>query len=291
MKKAIVVVSYGSLNAAALDASLGATEETFRRIFPEYAVVRAFTGKRILKALAERGTPADSVESALARLADAGFREVALQPTHIIAGSEFSGIAEAARRWKERFGRDSSIEKISVGAPLLQKPSDIEPICRFFAKLVGFEKTDDFEKSDGFRKSENAGESAPADALLLMGHGSDSAANQIYSDFAVVSRRLGYDRTFIATLEASPRLEDVLPEMQKAGVRNVVLAPLLFSAGEHVARDMAGDAPDSWKSRLQAAGFTIYPVIKGLGEYAEIRELYAERLRRTLGVSAFSEKI
>lgn len=283
VKKAIVVVSYGSLNAAALDASLGATEETFRRTFPEYAVVRAFTGKRILKALAERGTPADSVESALDRLADAGFREVALQPTHIIAGSEFSGIAEAARRWKERFGRDSSIEKISVGAPLLQNSSDSEPICRFFAKLAGFEKTADVEKTDRFEQT--------ADALLLMGHGSDSAANQIYSDFAVVSRRLGYDRTFIATLEASPRLEDVLPKLHEADVRSVVLAPLLFSAGEHVARDMAGDSSDSWKSRLQTAGFTVYPVIKGLGEYAEIRELYARRLRRTLDAAAFPEKI
>lgn len=283
VKKAIVVVSYGSLNAAALDASLGATEETFRRTFPEYAVVRAFTGKRILKALAERGTPADSVESALDRLADAGFREVALQPTHIIAGSEFSGIAEAARRWKERFGRDSSIEKISVGAPLLQNSSDSEPICRFCAKLAGFEKTADVEKTDRFEQT--------ADALLLMGHGSDSAANQIYSDFAVVSRRLGYDRTFIATLEASPRLEDVLPKLHEADVRSVVLAPLLFSAGEHVARDMAGDSSDSWKSRLQTAGFTVYPVIKGLGEYAEIRELYARRLRRTLDAAAFPEKI
>lgn len=45
---------------------------------------------------------------------------------------------------------------------------------------------------------------------------------------------------------------------------------------------MAGDEPDSWKSTLASQGFEVVPVVKGLGEYAEVREMYAEHLRRII---------
>ena len=47
-------------------------------------------------------------------------------------------------------------------------------------------------------------------------------------------------------------------------------------AGDHAMNDMAGEEEDSWKSRLEAEGYEVTCVLKGLGEYKGIQKLYAE---------------
>lgn len=46
--------------------------------------------------------------------------------------------------------------------------------------------------------------------------------------------------------------------------------------------DMAGDEPDSWKSKLEAESFTVTPIVNGLGEYKEIRQLYVSHLQAVI---------
>lgn len=255
MKKAILVVSYGTTYLDALANSIEAVENTFREAFPDYTVCRAFTGKRIMEMLQKKGISVDSVEEALAKLADSGYSQVLLQPTHIIDGNEFDKIRAAADAFRDRFFA------IRVGVPLMASREDMAAICHFFARTYG----------------------QGTDALILMGHGSDHFANKLYADFADTCNALGYHNLYIATLEASPNLDDLLPALKNAGYRNVTIAPLLFVAGGHACKDMAGDEPDSWKSRLGAAGYSVTAVVKGLGEYPEIRGLYAEHLRSMMG--------
>ena len=38
--------------------------------------------------------------------------------------------------------------------------------------------------------------------------------------------------------------------------------------------DLAGDKPDSWKSRIAARGYDVKCVLSGLGEYPGIREVF-----------------
>ena len=254
MKKAIIAVSYGTSYSEALSASVETTEDAFRLAFPEFTVRRAFTGKRIREMLAKKGVTVDSVEEALEKLVPEGYHTLILQPTHIISGNEYDKIKEAAEAYKGRFA------VIETGAPLLHDRSDIETICRFFADTYG----------------------NTSDALLLMGHGSDHFANKLYSDFAEVCKERGYVNQFIATLEASPCLEDIIPQLKMAGYRSVTITPLLFVAGGHACKDMAGDHPESWKSKLDAEGFSVNAIVKGLGEYAPIRSLYVKHLRDTI---------
>ena len=61
--------------------------------------------------------------------------------------------------------------------------------------------------------------------------------------------------------------------MKKAGYQKVVLAPFMIVAGDHANNDLAGDEADSWKSVFEAAGFSVRCVLKGLGEYTDIRKL------------------
>ena len=74
----------------------------------------------------------------------------------------------------------------------------------------------------------------------------------------------------------------MLNRLQQRGAGAVLLAPLLLAGGVHVCRDMAGNEPDSWKSRLEAAGFSVRTDLHALGERAAIREQFVRRVRTLL---------
>jgi sirohydrochlorin cobaltochelatase len=78
----------------------------------------------------------------------------------------------------------------------------------------------------------------------------------------------------IGTVEAEPSLDDVIAELQKLKAKRVVLEPLMIVAGDHANNDMAGDEDDSWKTILEAKGFTVVPVLKGLGEFPGIQQIF-----------------
>ena len=250
MKKAILAVSYGTTYPDALSSSVETVENAFRESFPEYDVYRAFTGKRILEMLENKQMHVDSVEQALEKLAAGGYDEVIIQPTHIIGGSEFATVCSTAKAYENRF------LTVKIGAPLLHNPEDMEALCSFFAEKY----------------------LSLAGAVVLMGHGSDHCANKLYTDFGDTCHRLGYRNLFIATLEAEPSIDDIIPLLKNGRYQNIIITPLLFVAGGHACKDMAGDGGNSWKSRLEAEGFTVNAIVKGLGEYSEVRALYVKHL-------------
>ena len=53
----------------------------------------------------------------------------------------------------------------------------------------------------------------------------------------------------------------------------------MIVAGDHARHDMAGDDPDSWYSQFVSAGYQVECVMKGLGEYDGVRELFAEHAK------------
>ena len=80
---------------------------------------------------------------------------------------------------------------------------------------------------------------------------------------------------FVGTVEGTPSFEDAKMRLDQSGYRNVVLTPLMIVAGDHAVNDMAGEG-DSWKSRLEAAGYSIDTILAGLGEYEDIQQMFAE---------------
>lgn len=254
MKKAILAVSYGTANAAARERSIDAWETALAKAFPDYDVRRAFTGKRICEILRKQGNPVDSVKEALERLAAEGYDEVAVQPSHIIGGCECDSIRDTVASLRGCFS------KLVMGKPLLSCASDLEIICRLLYQTFGGDESQ----------------------IVVMGHGTEHRANHIYADLGNTCRTLGYTNIHIATLESTPNLDDLLPTLKASGQKNITLTPLLFAAGDHACRDMAGDGPDSWKSVLTDEGFCVTAVVKGLGEYEEIRALYVAHLKAAL---------
>ena len=52
----------------------------------------------------------------------------------------------------------------------------------------------------------------------------------------------------------------------------------MIVAGDHATNDLAGDEEDSWKSLLEAEGYEVRCILKGLGEYPQVRSLLAEHI-------------
>ena len=174
-----------------------------------------------------------------------GFDEVIIQPTHIISGIEYEMLLDAAEKFKGDF------EDIKVGAPLLESRADMEKVCRIIA------------------------EKFPDETVVLMGHGTEHSANGAYTKFRRVCTELGFDNIYTATVEAEPTLDDVIGELRLFGKKKVTVMPLMLVAGDHAKNDMAGE----WKEQLEASGFEVNCVLKGLGEYPEIREIYCEHIK------------
>lgn len=254
MRKAILSVTYGSTDQTQLESTIGRVERLYRREFPGVEIFRAFTSRHVISSLAKNGVHADDVGEALERLQNAGYDEVFIQPTHIICGGEYDGILDSAEKMKDRF------KVISVGKPLLNSEDDNEFILEFFEHELATTNR----------------------ALVLMGHGSEHPDNIKYTKLRETAKRLGYNDIFIMTLEAKPSVQDVIPMIREAGYPKILLTPLLFGAAGHAKRDMAGDQPESVASVLRAAGFEVECLVKGLGEYDQIAELYAKHLRNAI---------
>ena len=47
-------------------------------------------------------------------------------------------------------------------------------------------------------------------------------------------------------------------------------------AGDHACNDMAGDEDGSWKNEFQKAGYQVECVLKGLGEYDSVHQIFIE---------------
>jgi len=253
MKKAILAVSYGSSYPEAIMTSILKIENTFHQTVPDFDVFRAFTGKKIIHALEQKGVYIDSLEEALQQLSDQQYDIVVVQPTHLMHGTEYGKIQRTVAVVQDRF------KKILLGTPLINTQDDFEPLCKIIVKRF-YDITD---------------------CVLLAGHGSAAEnSKNLYLDINRICKQLGYPDVYAAAMESSPTLDEILFVLKNRGYHSVGIVPLMVTAGKHTCRDIMGDANNSWKSRLEQEGFSVVPIMRGLGEYEEVRALYSEHLRK-----------
>lgn len=65
-------------------------------------------------------------------------------------------------------------------------------------------------------------------------------------------------------------------------IKTVALSPLMIVAGDHAVNDMAGDGENSWKNRFLSEGYETEIILRGLGEYPAVREMFAEHAAKAL---------
>lgn len=257
-KKEMLVVSFGTSRAASRERAIGGIERALADAFPDWEMVRAFTSGKVIRHIEkEEGLKIKDPETALKRAEEEGIRRLAAVPTHVLDGEEYRKFRKLFAQYAPRF------DYAACGSPLLGDADDIERVLKIIRKVTG-------ELDDGGTE------------IVLVGHGSEEAANQVYETFCRRFREVGLDHYTVGTVEASPSLEDVKHEAERNGVSRIVLFPLMVVAGEHILMDIGGGQPSSWRSQLRSEGYEVMVVEKGLGELQDIQAMYIEHAGRIL---------
>lgn len=257
MKKALLVISFGTSYADTREKNITACEQALAASCPERDLFRAFTSGMIIRKLRQRDNlVVDTPRQALERLAALGYQDVAIQSLHIINGDEFEKITAEVQQMQGRF------QRLTLGMPLISSFSDYEALL---AALV--------------QQSPALG---PDERLVLMGHGASHHAFAAYAclDHMMTSRRLPMR---VGAVESYPEIDLLVADLVAQGVRKVHLMPLMLVAGDHARNDMASDDDDAWKMRFIRAGIPAQAWLQGLGENPAVRALFVQHLHQALG--------
>ena len=253
-KKAVLVVSFGTSHPDTREKTIDKIEQEIAARMEDCRLYRAWTSGMIIRKLKERdGYHVDTVEEAMKRMAADGVTEVIVQPTHVINGVENDRMKRDVLLYSDQF------DSIRFGTPLLTEDVDSEQVIKGLMKE--FSRLDD------------------RTALVFMGHGTTHYANTIYAALDYKFKDMGYPNVFVGTAEAYPSMETLKRMLREGGYRSVILTPFLIVAGEHAKRDMASEDPDSWKCQFEQEGLEVVCVMKGLGEYETVRQMFVEHAK------------
>lgn len=256
MKKAILVVSFGTSYLEPLKNSIENVENKIRNQFKDYDVHRAFTSHMIIKKLEiVHGLIVEKPEELLERLYIQGYEEVIIQPLNIIPGEEFSYIKNIEVYFKDKF------KSIKVGRPIFYYQG-IEGLPEDYSLFI--------KSIKGIIEEE--------EAVVMMGHGTVHPSNAVYGALQSVLNDEGYKNVFVGTVKGYPNFTSVLNKIKKRGIKKVLLMPLMLVAGNHAINDMTSEKDNSWKSMLEAEGIEVKLWTKGLGEVDEFAQLYIDRV-------------
>ncbi len=256
-KKAILVVSFGTSYHATREVTIDAIEKEIAAAYPDYRIYRAWTSKMIIAKLKKRDNiHIFTVKEAMEQMIADGIADVIIQPTHVINGIENDLMKEDALSYRDQF------HSIRFGTPLLTSEEDNRAIIQAV--------TSEFQ------------DLSQEEVLVLMGHGTTHYANSIYAALDYTFKDYGHKNIFLGTVEAYPSMQSLLRMVKEYQPKRVVLAPFMIVAGDHVRNDMAGEDPDSWMCQFQEYGFEVEPVLKGLGEYPLVRQMFVDHVANAL---------
>lgn len=254
-KKGILAVSFGTSYEKTRKRTIDAIEAALSDAFPDRVLYRAWTSRRILKKLEEtKGIHYDTIPEAMERMKRDHVTDLLVQPTHMLDGLENRTMIEEIQKYQDQF------TCIRIGKPMLSDETDKEALTEAVIKI--FPELND------------------QNMLALMGHGSPHITEGIYESLDEQFREKGYPNICVGTVEHEPGFDGILERASRQKPQKIFLAPLMIVAGDHAQNDMAGEDEDSWKSQLERKGFQTVCVLKGLGEYPQIREIFVRHAQQ-----------
>ena len=254
--KLLVAASFGTSHEHTFKKNIKAVEERIEAEFPGWKTARVYTSGIIRKVLAGRGIDVDDLSSCLEKAKAGGIKQAAVLPTHLLYGVEYEKLVSLGDEFKDSF------DSLEFGKPLLADTRDLLELTEIIA--------DEFPKKEGR-------------CIILMGHGTEHYVNPVYASLEYMFRQLGRSDILVGTVEAYPELEHVLSLVKAGGYKAAAVTPLMLVAGDHAAKDMAGDDKDSWKSQLEALGLDVTVVMRGLGEIPAVQDMYVRHCRELIG--------
>ncbi|MBO4780617.1 MAG: sirohydrochlorin cobaltochelatase [Selenomonadaceae bacterium] len=245
---AILLTSFGSADDKIRATTFDALATELEKKFPAFEVRQAFTSNFMIRKIVRRGIFIATPSEEISRLRGEGCRKIFLLPTHLTPGEEFDNKIKIC-----------AAPDVEIIPPLLSEPLD----KKIFATIL------------------NCYPRAEDENLILIGHGSPNRHNPVYERL----QTLAGDNVHIGVIEATdtPNFDDVVKRLKISRAEKILLAPLLFNGGVHVAEDIAGDDSGSWLNRLTALGYKVRVIRDGLGTFKNFRKLYIDRLEEKIG--------
>ena len=234
-------------------------ESALHKAFPQLPFYTAYTSPTIRRILAGRGQTIFDLGSALEEMAGQGVQHAIVQPTHMLCGIEYEKMQAVIDEKRSIFRR------VTFGRPLLSGTEDLLRLAEIL--------------SQEYPQQEE-------EALILFGHGTEHLTNAVYPALQTVFHMNARKDVLVGTVEGWPGIEEILQELKELAVPKVHLVPMMVVAGDHACNDMAGQEPDSWKSRLEAAGYQVRCTLSGLGMLGGIQQMAADHLRESLGTAS-----
>lgn len=254
-RKGILLIAFGTTIPEAQKA-YWRIEKTVRNRLPACDIRWAFTSATVRRRLAAAGQNFDAPAQALERMVKDGCTHIAVQSLHIIRGQEYDGMKAEIEAVKDRM---SDLRSVAVGLPLLSSASDIHRVAEALVTELA-------------PRERQAGE-----AVVWAGHGSAHPGDQSYGRLDAALRALD-PLTVLGTVEGAITCDAVIADVVRSGAKTAWLLPFMTVAGDHARNDLAGDDPESWKSRIEAAGIRCRPVLKGIAEHDAIAAVWEDHL-------------
>lgn len=252
--KAVIVVSFGTTVEEARINDLGGIENAIKKAFPERSFFTANTSYIVMKRNAQKGIHIKDLATILSDLKKAGYEDILVQPTHLLHGEEYEKkVLGTVGSFQNEFSR------LVVSKPLISAKEDYALTASAIASQFP-----SLQKNEG---------------IILMGHGSPRNNNQSFGN-TYNNLQLAFDTmqipVIVGTVEESdsPNIVSVLQTLAERNYKQVHMYPLMLVAGDHATNDMYGDAPDSWKNKIEKNGVMTVGHLIGLGRNLAIQDLY-----------------
>ena len=251
-KTGILLVHYGTSNDKSRSQTIDKLNSRVAETFPDCAVVEAYSAPSVIKTLAKRGIKKLYISQALDSLKALGCNKLVVQSTMLLDGVMTEMLRTEVGKVKNDF------RAVSVVRPLLYSVDDCRTMIEMLTKSLLADKSVATKKSQ----------------VVLVGHGSDSPANAMYSQIDYLLKAEGKSSWHVGTIEGFPKIENVEQQLKNSKNKNVILVPLLYIAGNHQKEDIDG----VWKTQLQTKGYHVDVFGKGIGEMTEIQNMIIDKI-------------
>lgn len=227
MKKAILLSFFGTTRLREHERVIDKFVSGFKNEFTDCDVEICFTSRIVKRILEKKGMSFNDECEAINKLKEAGYKDIRVVSTNIIPGKEYKKLKNVSNR---------------LTSPFISNSKDIE---KHLDNMTSFELKDDEE-------------------FIYVGHGTDHIADRIYDDIDEAFREKN-NKYHMMSIEGELDLESVIKNLSK-DTKTIYLRPFMLVSGVHMLEDIASDDEDSIKSRLEARGYEVKLIDKGLGE-------------------------
>lgn len=283
-KSAIVIASFGTTVPTAVKSIVNIIDKT-KAAYPNTEVRVTFTSNIIRSVWNERhadakkwlddGIPKEilyvkNIISTIGDLREEGYRNIIVQPTYMFymeQSQDLKSYINGLASIKTTKSKWMPFDKLVMGRPALGMPGDRYDYHEDMAKAVATLAADAAQA-----KKEGA-------MLVYMGHGNEHWSTGIYAETQKKMREVYPEiKTYIGVVEGMPGLDDILPAMEHAKTKKVILKPFMIVAGDHATNDMAGTEDDSWKNIMTKEGYEVTTVLQGLGSNDKFAQIFVDHI-------------